>query len=83
MRQPWKAQEKVREVLERLYIGSEIGQGYPGDEDNGEMYPGPASVHWAFIPLQMGSPEYVIGSPLFKKANCPFGKWKENRGQLA
>ncbi|TFJ92491.1 glycoside hydrolase family 92 protein [Lentibacillus salicampi] len=34
---PWKTQEKVREVLDRLYIGSEIGQGYAGDEDNGEM----------------------------------------------
>ena len=34
---PWKTQEKVREVLSRLYLGSEIGQGYPGDEDNGEM----------------------------------------------
>ena len=29
--------EKVREILRRLYVGSEIGQGYPGDEDNGEM----------------------------------------------
>ena len=27
----------MREVLRRLYLGSEIGQGYPGDEDNGEM----------------------------------------------
>ena len=66
--QPWKTQEKVREVLERLYIGSEIGQGYPGDEDNGEM-----SAWWIFsalglYPLRVGSPEYVIGSPLFTKA---------------
>ena len=35
--QPSKTQEKVREILRRLYVGSEIGQGYPGDEDNGEM----------------------------------------------
>ncbi len=34
--QPAKTQEKVREVLRRLYVGSEIGQGYGGDEDNGE-----------------------------------------------
>ena len=26
--QPYKTQEKVREVLRRLYVGSEIGQGY-------------------------------------------------------
>ena len=34
--QPWKTQQHVREILSRLYVGSEIGQGYPGDEDNGE-----------------------------------------------
>ena len=35
--QPWKTHEKVREIMRRLFVGSEIGQGYPGDEDNGEM----------------------------------------------
>ncbi|ONI83458.1 alpha-mannosidase [Saccharothrix sp. ALI-22-I] len=65
--QPWKTQEKVREILSRLYLGSEIGQGYPGDEDNGEQ-----SAWWlfsamGFYPLQMGNASYAIGSPLFKK----------------
>ncbi|XVS63471.1 GH92 family glycosyl hydrolase [Actinosynnema sp. CA-299493] len=65
--QPWKTQEKVREILSRLYLGSEIGQGYPGDEDNGEQ-----SAWWlfsamGFYPLQMGNPTYAIGSPLFTK----------------
>ena len=32
-----KTAEKVREIMRRLYVGGEIGQGYPGDEDNGEM----------------------------------------------
>jgi hypothetical protein len=58
----------VREVLARMYVGSEIGQGYPGDEDNGE-----SSAWWifaalGFYPLQMGSENLVIGSPLFTKA---------------
>ena len=66
--QPAKMHEKVREVLARLYLGSEIGQGYPGDEDNGEM-----SAWWVFqalglYPLRMGSPSYIVGSPLFTKA---------------
>lgn len=65
---PWKTQEKVREILRRGYAGGEIGQGYPGDEDNGEM-----SAWWlfsalGFYPLQVGSPYYVIGAPLFAKA---------------
>ena len=64
----WQAQAKVREVLSRLYAGSEIGQGYCGDEDNGEM-----SAWWLFsalgiYPLRVGSPDYIIGSPLFRRA---------------
>ncbi|SEG88076.1 alpha-1,2-mannosidase, putative [Nonomuraea solani] len=66
--QPWKTQEKVREALSRLYLGSEIGQGYPGDEDNGEMSAWQVFSALGFYPLQMGSPSYAIGSPLFKKA---------------
>jgi uncharacterized repeat protein (TIGR01451 family) len=67
-RRPWKTQEKAREVLARLYIGSEIGQGYPGDEDNGEMSAWQVFSALGFYPLQMGSPYYAIGSPLFDKA---------------
>ncbi|NZA26879.1 glycoside hydrolase family 92 protein [Luteimonas sp. SJ-92] len=66
--QPWRTQEIVRETLARMYVGSEIGQGYPGDEDNGE-----SSAWWlfaalGFYPLQMGSEHLVIGSPLFTRA---------------
>lgn len=66
--QPWKAQEKVREVLSRLYVGSEIGQGYHGDEDNGEQSAWYLFSALGFYPLVMGSGEYAIGSPLFTKA---------------
>ena len=65
--QPWKTQEKVQEVLSRLYLGSEIGQGYPGDEDNGEMSAWYLFSAAGFYPLQMGIPEYAIGAPHFKK----------------
>jgi predicted alpha-1,2-mannosidase len=65
---PARTQAAVREVLRRLHTGSRIGQGYPGDEDNGEM-----SAWWifsalGFYPLAVGSPRYAIGSPLFPKA---------------
>ena len=65
--QPSKTAEKVREIMSRLYSGSEIGQGYPGDEDNGET-----SAWWlfsamGFYPLQMGDGHYAVGSPLFTK----------------
>jgi len=66
--QPYKAQQNVREVLSRLYTGSEIGQGYHGDEDNGEQSAWYLFSALGFYPLVMGSGEYAVGSPLFKKA---------------
>jgi predicted alpha-1,2-mannosidase len=66
--QPAKAQAKVREALRRLYLGSEIGQGYGGDEDNGETSAWYLFSALGIYPLQVGSANYAIGSPLFKKA---------------
>ncbi len=65
---PSRTQAIVREVLSRHYTGSEIGQGYAGDEDNGET-----SAWWifsalGFYPLELGSGRYAVGSPLFTKA---------------
>ncbi|MFJ4714021.1 GH92 family glycosyl hydrolase [Streptomyces sp. NPDC088785] len=65
--QPWKTQQNVREVLSRLYTGSEIGQGYHGDEDNGEQSAWYLFSSMGFYPLVMGSGEYAIGSPQFTK----------------
>ena len=67
--QPWKTQAITREILQRLYLGSEIGQGYPGDEDNGEMSAWYLFASLGLYPLRMGAPEYVIGSPLFERAS--------------
>jgi predicted alpha-1,2-mannosidase len=75
--QPWKTQALVREATSRLYLGSEIGQGYPGDEDNGEMSAWQIFSALGFYPLQMGSPAYAIGSPLFKKATVDLGGGKK------
>ncbi|GAA3716727.1 GH92 family glycosyl hydrolase [Streptomyces tremellae] len=66
--QPYKTQAKVREVLSRLYTGSDIGQGYHGDEDNGEQSAWYIFSSLGFYPLVMGSGDYTIGSPLFQQA---------------
>ena len=63
--QPWKTQEYVRDILDRCYAGSTFGQGYIGDEDNGEMSAWYIFSALGFYPLTMGSDEYAIGSPLF------------------
>ncbi|MBB2205454.1 GH92 family glycosyl hydrolase [Gluconacetobacter takamatsuzukensis] len=70
--QPWKAQDKIRDAMDRLYRGSAIGQGYPGDEDNGEM-----SAWWifsaaGFYPLRVGTPTYAIGAPRFETMRLAF-----------
>lgn len=67
--QPWKTQQLTREVLRRLYLGSEIGQGYPGDEDNGEMSAWYLFAMIGLYPLRMGTGEYVIGSPAFGRVD--------------
>ncbi len=63
--QPWKTQQYVRDILERCYVGSTFGQGYIGDEDNGEMSGWYIFSALGFYPASMGSGEYTIGSPLF------------------
>jgi predicted alpha-1,2-mannosidase len=75
--QPWKTQEKVREITSRLYLGSEIGQGYAGDEDNGEQSAWFLFSALGFYPLQMGNSTYAVGSPLFTKATLKLENGKK------
>ena len=65
--QPYKTQALVRNIMSRLYVGSEIGQGYCGDEDNGEMSGWYVFSALGLYPQNMGSGQYIIGSPLFDK----------------
>ncbi|MEJ2113333.1 MAG: glycoside hydrolase family 92 protein, partial [Flavobacteriaceae bacterium] len=63
---PYKAQEKIREVLTKLYTATP--DGYCGDEDNGQTSAWYVFSSLGFYPVTPGVNEYVIGSPLFKKA---------------
>ncbi len=63
---PYKAQEKIREVLTKLY--SATPDGYCGDEDNGQTSAWYVFSALGFYPVTPGVNEYVIGSPLFQKA---------------
>ncbi|WP_242091926.1 GH92 family glycosyl hydrolase [Aestuariivivens sediminicola] len=62
----YKAQEKIREVLTKLY--SAAPDGYCGDEDNGQTSAWYVFSALGFYPVTPGVDQYVIGSPLFKKA---------------
>ncbi|HEX7352764.1 GH92 family glycosyl hydrolase [Brachybacterium sp.] len=71
---PEEASRIVREVQRRLFVGEQIGQGYPGDEDNGEM-----SAWWlltalGLYPLQLGTSRYHLVAPLFPRVSVhPLG----------
>ena len=64
--QPWKAQHWIREVMDKLYTPAP--DGYCGDEDNGQTSAWYVFSAMGFYPVCPGTDEYVIGSPLFKKA---------------
>ena len=64
-KQPWKAQDKVRNVMKKLY--SATPDGYCGDEDNGQTSAWYVFSALGFYPVTPGIPQYVIGSPLFEK----------------
>jgi predicted alpha-1,2-mannosidase len=64
---PDRTQEVVREILDRLWTGSEIGQGYHGDEDNGEMSAWYVLSALGLYPLHVGSDRWAVGTPLFPR----------------
>lgn len=66
LRQPWKTQYWVREIMKRLY--SATPDGYCGDEDNGQTSAWYVMSSLGFYSVNPVSGQYIIGSPLFKKA---------------
>jgi predicted alpha-1,2-mannosidase len=64
--QPWKAQHRAREIMNKLY--SAAPDGYCGDEDNGQTSAWYVFSALGFYPVCPGTDQYVFGSPMFKKA---------------
>lgn len=65
---PDRAQATIRQALARLFVGGDIGQGYAGDEDTGSMSAWFVLNALGLYPLRVGTPSFVIGSPLFRAA---------------
>ena len=64
---PAKTQYWVRRVLDELYTPGP-GDGFAGDEDNGEMTAWYVFGALGFYPLCPGHPTYALGAPLFGRA---------------
>ena len=71
--QPWKAQARIREVMDKFY--TPWADGYCGDEDNGQTSAWYVFSALGFYPVCPGSLQYALGTPLFKKVtlNLPGG----------
>jgi predicted alpha-1,2-mannosidase len=73
--QPWKAQKRVRQLMDVWYGDGPLG--IPGDDDGG------ATSSWyvlsaiGFYPVCPGSPVYEIGSPIFSRSRVRLGDGKE------
>jgi predicted alpha-1,2-mannosidase len=72
---PWKAQAKLREVMDRMY--NPLPDGYCGDEDNGQTSAWYVFSALGFYPVCPGTDQYVIGSPLFGRVRISLGNGKE------
>nr|WP_077923007.1 GH92 family glycosyl hydrolase [Spirosoma sp. 209] len=64
--EPWKTQYWVRDVMNRLY--KPTPDGYCGDEDNGQTSVWYVFSALGFYPVCPGTDQYVLGTPLFRKA---------------
>ena len=72
--QPWKTQERVREIMVRLYRAQP--DGLCGNEDCGQMSSWYVMSTLGFYPVCPGDGQYVIGTPLFPEAKIDLGNGK-------
>ena len=78
--QPWKAADKVREVLATLY--TDRPDGLSGNEDVGQMSAWYIMSAMGFYQVEPGSGRYWFGSPIFDKVTINVGRTRstgENR----
>lgn len=64
--EPWKCQYWVRQAMSRLYQATP--DGYCGDEDNGQTSAWYVFSALGFYPVCPGTDQYVLGTPLFRRA---------------
>jgi predicted alpha-1,2-mannosidase len=72
--QPWKAQKRIRQLLDVWYGEGPLG--IPGDDDGGETSSWYVLSSLGFYPECPGSPVYEIGSPVFATSSITMGNRK-------
>jgi predicted alpha-1,2-mannosidase len=73
--EPWKTQKWVRKIIYEEY---DTGMGgLSGNEDGGQMSAWLAFSMIGMYPVTPGTPDYVLGSPVFKEVRLQTGKGKQ------
>lgn len=65
LNQPWKTQQRVRQIMDNFYTNKP--DGLIGNEDCGQMSAWLIMSAMGFYPVTPGLPEYTIGTPWFPK----------------
>jgi predicted alpha-1,2-mannosidase len=63
--QPWKTQQRVRQIMDEMY--SDQPDGLSGNEDCGQMSAWLVLSAMGIYPVVPGDPSYAIGTPWFEK----------------
>ncbi len=64
--EPWKTQERVHEIMKKMYRNA--ADGLCGNDDCGQMSAWYIFSAMGFYPVTPGSNQYIIGSPFVKEA---------------
>jgi predicted alpha-1,2-mannosidase len=70
--QPWKTQEKVRQIMDGLY--SDQPDGLAGNEDCGQMSAWYIFSAFGFYPVNPANGKYDLGIPLFPQLEIQLGQ---------
>ena len=79
--QPWKGQQRIRDVMGKLYLPTP--DGYCGDEDNGQTSAWYVFSAMGFYPVTPGADEYILGTPLFRDMTVHLENGKDIRIQAS
>lgn len=71
---PWKAQERIRQIIRNQYHNGPAGLG--GNDDCGQMSAWYLFSSLGFYPVAPGDPHYWLGSPLVKSAEVQLDNGK-------
>jgi predicted alpha-1,2-mannosidase len=71
--EPWKTQRLTREILRLMYGSDSSGYAFPGMDDQGSTSSWYVMSAMGFYPVDPSSPDYILGSPIFRKVSIMMG----------